>query len=55
MCKCGISSLDIEPTQAFAESARAKAISKIEGFFGVALAEELELAGPVDKNLVFLL
>lgn len=37
----GIPCLGIEPTHATAEAARAKAITTIERFFGVALAEEL--------------
>ena len=41
----GIPCLGIEPTHATAEAARAKGITTIERFFGVALAAELE---PVD-------
>lgn len=48
----GIPCLGIEPTRATAEAARAKGIETIERFFGVALAEELELADLVIANNV---
>ncbi|QNJ16007.1 S-adenosyl-L-methionine-dependent methyltransferase [Synechococcus sp. A18-40] len=48
----GIPCLGIEPTRATAEAARAKGIETIERFFGVALAEELELADLVVANNV---
>ena len=48
----GIPCLGIEPTRATAEAARAKGITTIERFFGVALAEELESADLVVPNNV---
>ncbi|MEA5474671.1 class I SAM-dependent methyltransferase [Synechococcus sp. CCY9201] len=48
----GIPCLGIEPTHATAEAARAKGITTIERFFGVALAEELEPADLVVANNV---
>ena len=48
----GIPCLGIEPTRATAEAARAKGITTIERFFGVALAEELEPADLVVANNV---
>jgi len=48
----GIPCLGIEPTHATAEAARAKGITTIERFFGVALAAELELADLVVANNV---
>jgi len=48
----GIPCLGIEPTHATAEAARAKGISTIERFFGVALAAELEPADLVVANNV---
>ena len=48
----GIPCLGIEPTHATAEAARAKGISTIERFFGVALATELEPADLVVANNV---
>jgi SAM-dependent methyltransferase len=48
----GIRCLGIEPTHATAEAARAKGITTIERFFGVALAEELEPADLVVANNV---
>ena len=50
--KRGIPCLGIEPTHATAEAARAKGISTVERFFGVALAEELEPADLVVANNV---
>jgi len=48
----GIPCLGIEPTHATAEAARAKGITTIERFFGVALAAELEPADLVVANNV---
>ena len=48
----GIPCLGIEPTHATAEAARAKGITTIERFFGVALASELEPADLVVANNV---
>jgi SAM-dependent methyltransferase len=48
----GIPCLGIEPTAATAEAARAKGITTIERFFGVALAAELEPADLVVANNV---
>ena len=48
----GIPCLGIEPTQSTAEAARAKGITTIERFFGVALAAELEPADLVVANNV---
>jgi SAM-dependent methyltransferase len=48
----GIACLGIEPTHATAEAARAKGITTIERFFGVALAAELEPADLVVANNV---
>jgi SAM-dependent methyltransferase len=48
----GIPSLGIEPTHATAEAARAKGITTIERFFGLALAAELEPADLVVANNV---
>lgn len=48
----GIPCLGIEPTRATAKAARAKGITTIERFFGVALAEELEPADLVVANNV---
>jgi len=48
----GIPCLGIEPTHATAEAARAKGITTIERFFGVALASELEPADLVAANNV---
>ena len=48
----GIPCLGIEPTRATAEAARAKGITTIERFFGVALAAELEPADLVVANNV---
>jgi len=48
----GIPCLGIEPTHATAEAARARGITTIERFFGVALAEELEPADLVVANNV---
>ena len=48
----GIPCLGIEPTHATAEAARAKGITTIERFFGVALATELEPADLVVVNNV---
>jgi SAM-dependent methyltransferase len=48
----GIPCLGIEPTHATAEAARAKGITTIERFFGVALADELEPADLVVANNV---
>ena len=48
----GIACLGIEPTHATAEAARAKDITTIERFFGVALAAELEPADLVVANNV---
>ena len=48
----GIPCLGIEPTHATAEAARAKGITTIERFFGVALAAELESADLVVANNV---
>jgi len=48
----GIPCLGIEPTHATAEAARAKGITTVERFFGVALAAELELADLVVANNV---
>jgi len=48
----GIPCLGIEPTTATAEAARAKNITTIERFFGVALAAELESADLVVANNV---
>jgi SAM-dependent methyltransferase len=50
--KRGIPCLGIEPTHATAEAARAKGITTIECFFGVALAAELEPADLVVANNV---
>ena len=48
----GIPCLGIEPTHATAEAARAKGITTIERFFGLALAAELEPADLVVANNV---
>jgi SAM-dependent methyltransferase len=48
----GIPCLGIEPTHATAEAARAKGITTIERFFGVALAAELQPADLVVANNV---
>ena len=48
----GIPCLGIEPTHASAEAARAKGITTIERFFGLALATELEPADLVVANNV---
>jgi len=48
----GIPCLGIEPTHATAEAARAKGITTIERFFGVALAAELEPSDLVVANNV---
>ena len=48
----GIPCLGIEPTHATAEAARAKGITTIERFFGVALAQELEQADLIVANNV---
>ena len=48
----GIPCLGIEPTAATAEAARAKGITTLERFFGVALAAELEPADLVVANNV---
>ena len=48
----GIPCLGVEPTHATAEAARAKGITTIERFFGVALAAELEPADLVVANNV---
>jgi len=48
----GIPCLGIEPTHATAEAARAKGITTIERFFGVALATELDPADLVVANNV---
>ena len=48
----GIPCLGIEPTHATAEAARAKGITTIERFFGVALAAEMEPADLVVANNV---
>lgn len=48
----GIPCLGIEPTRATAEAARAKGIETLERFFGLALAQELELADLVVANNV---
>ena len=48
----GIPCIGIEPTQATAEAARAKGITTIERFFGVALAAELDPADLVVDNNV---
>ena len=50
--RCGIPCFGIEPTRATAEAARAKGITTIERFFGVALASELEPADLVVANNV---
>ena len=50
--KLGIPCLGIEPTHATAEAARAKGITTIERFFGVALANELEPTDLVVANNV---
>lgn len=48
----GIPCLGIEPTRATAEAARAKDIETLEGFFGLAMARELEQADLVVANNV---
>ena len=52
MQQLGVPCLGIEPTRATAEAARAKGITTLERFFGLALAEELPPADLVVANNV---